>query len=146
MSAYPSFIPDIFDRPDLADDPRFYCIAETSKRIGEAVAVCDEIFAQHDSSYWIQRMEANDIAHEKLAHFTDVLKDEQAWANDFLQEYTYPNGEKTTFSSTPVSFGSIGKMPFQHAGQVGRDTDQILKQAGYSEEEISSLKASGAAK
>ena len=34
--------------------------------------------------YWIEKMEANDIAHEKLAHFTDVLKDEQAWANGFL--------------------------------------------------------------
>ena len=108
--------------------------------------MCDEIFAEHDSAYWIEKMEANDIAHEKLAHFTDVLKDEQAWANGFLQEYTYPGGEKTVFSSTPVSFGSIGELPFKHAGAVGGDTREVLKAAGYAEEEIEALVASGAAK
>ena len=143
---WPRICRDIFERPDLAEDPRFYCIAETNKRIGEAVAVCDEIFAEHDSAYWIGKMEANDIAHEKLAHFTDVLKDEQAWANGFLQEYTYPGGEKTVFSSTPVSFESIGELPFKHAGVVGGDTREVLKAAGYAEEEIEALVASGAAK
>ena len=143
---WPRICRDIFERPDLAEDPRFYCIAETNKRIGEAVAVCDEIFAEHDSAYWIEKMEANDIAHEKLAHFTDVLKDEQAWANGFLQEYTYPRGEKTVFSSTPVSFESIGELPFKHAGRVGENTRSILRAAGYAEEDIEALIVSGAAK
>lgn len=143
---WPRICRDIFERPDLAEDPRFYCIAETNKRIGEAVAVCDEIFAEHDSAYWIEKMEANDIAHEKLAHFTDVLKDEQAWANSFLQEYTYPRGEKTVFSSTPVTFESIGELPFKHAGRVGENTRSILRAAGYAEEDIEALIVSGAAK
>jgi len=137
---------DIFDRPELATDPRFYCITETNKRISEAVALCDDIFAQQNSAYWIEKMEANDIAHEKLAHFTDVLKDEQAWANDFLQEYTYPSGDKTVFSSTPVSFASVGKMPFRHAGKVGCNTIEVLTDLGYTEDEITGMKESGVAK
>ena len=143
---WPRICTDIFDRPDLAADPRFCCIAETNKRIGEAVAVCDEIFAQHDSSYWIEKMEKHDIAHEKLAHFKDVLTDEQAWANDFLLKYTYPCGETSVFSGTPVTFGSIDKLPFVHAGNVGRDTEQVLKQAGYTQEDIQEMLESGAAR
>lgn len=143
---WPIICTKIFERPDLATDPRFYCIAETNKRISEAVKVVDEIFIQHDSDYWDKKMIENDIAHEKLAHFKDVLKDEQAWANDFIQEYTYPNGEKTAFSSTPVCFGSIEKMPFTHGGNIGRDTREVLKKYNYSDEEIDSLIANGDAK
>lgn len=136
----------IFDRPDLANDPRFYCIAETNKRIDEAVRTLDEIFIQHDSAYWIERMEANDIAHEKLAHFKDVLKDEQAWANDFVQEYEYPCGEKSVVASTPVCFSSIDKLPFSHAGSVGADTRAVLKQLGYSDEQVEAMIAAGEVK
>lgn len=143
---WPIICTKIFDRPDLASDPRFYCIAETNKRIDEAVRTLDDIFIQHDSEYWDKKMVENDIAHEKLAHFKDVLKDEQAWANDFLQEYTYPCGEKTAFSSTPVCFSSIEKMPFKHSGSVGRDTKEVLKKFGYTDQMIDEMIAAGDAK
>ena len=115
-------------------------------KVLEAIQALDEIFAQQDSSYWIKLLLENDVAHEKLAHFKDVLKDEQAWANDYLLEYTYPSGDKTVVVGSPVSFGSIEKPSFKHGGNIGRDTDAVLAEAGYSEAEIAAMKESGVAK
>lgn len=142
---WPRICREIFERPELAEDPRFCCIAETNKRVAEAVKICEDIFIQHDSKYWIEKMEKNDIAHEKLAHFTDVLQDEQAWANHFLRKYTYPSGDTAVIANTPVHFDSTGVPDFRHAGAIGADTDQVLRSIGYSEERIQALKDAGAA-
>ncbi|MDO4269162.1 MAG: CoA transferase [Eubacteriales bacterium] len=143
---WPVICDRVLEHPELAVDPRFCNIRETNKHRAEAVAALDEIFIQHDSDHWVKRLEKYDIAHEKLAHFKDVLKDEQAWANDYLQEYTYPGGEKTVMIGTPVTFASMKDIPFKHSGAVGCDTDEVLKRIGYTESEIAALKAAGAAK
>ena len=142
---WPVICNHVLEHPELVTDPRFCNIRATNQHRAEAITILDEIFAQQDSDYWVQRLLEYDVAHEKLAHFKDVLEDEQAWANDYLQEYTYPDGNKSVVASTPVTFGSVGKPPFKHAGRLGRDTDEVLKEAGYTEEEITALKNSGAA-
>lgn len=142
---WPVICNHVLEHPELATDPRFCNIRATNQHRAEAIRILDEIFAQQDSGYWLERLLANDVAHEKLAHFTDVLKDEQAWANDYLQEYTYPDGNKSVVASTPVTFESLGKPSFRHAGKVGSDTDAVLEALGYTKEEIAALKASGAA-
>lgn len=111
----------------------------------EAVADLDKVFAEHDSTYWIDLFEKNDIPHEKLAHYKDVLTDEQAWANHFLLEHTYAGGERAVFANTPVNFASVGKPEFVPAGEVGADTSAVLAQLGYSPEEIQAMIASKAA-
>ena len=143
---WPVICTKVLGHPELVTDPRFCCIKETNKHRAEAIQALDEIFAQQDSSYWIKLLLENDVAHEKLAHFKDVLKDEQAWANDYLLEYTYPSGDKTVVVGSPVSFGSIEKPSFKHGGNIGRDTDAVLAEAGYSEAEIAAMKESGVAK
>ena len=143
---WPIICTKVLEHPELATDPRFCCIKETNKHRAEAIAALDEIFAQQDSNHWIKLLLENDVAHEKLAHFKDVLKDEQAWANDYLLEYTYPSGDKTVVVGSPVSFASIEKPTFKHGGTIGCDTDEILSNAGYTDAEIAKMKESGAAR
>lgn len=142
---WPKICRDIFKRPDLAEDPRYITIDVANNHKAEAVADLDLVFAEHDSAYWIAQFEANDIPHERLAHYKDVLADEQAWANNFLLEHTYAGGQKGVFASTPVSFASVGVPEFKPGGKTGADTDQVLAAAGYQPEEIESLKQCGAA-
>lgn len=143
---WPVICNNVLGHPELVTDPRFCNIKETNKHRAEAIQALDEIFITQNSDYWLEKLLENDVAHEKLAHFKDVLTDEQAWANDFLLEYTYPSGDKSVMAATPVTFGSIEKPSFKHTGALGIDTDVVLKGAGYIEEEIQALKECGAAK
>lgn len=143
---WPVICDKVLGHPELITDPRFCNIKETNKHRAEAVQALDEIFITQDSDYWIQKLLENDVAHEKLAHFKDVLKDEQAWANDFLQEYEYPTGDKAVVASTPVTFESMGAPSFHYAGRLGKDTVSVLKNAGYTEDEIHDLLERGIAK
>jgi len=141
---WPIVCEKVLDRPDLATDPRFIDYKACVANSGAAIGTVSDILATQDSAYWLERMVANDIAHEKLAHFRDVLKDEQAWANNYFIEYTYPNGEKAVFAQTPVTFGSIPEMPFKHGKRLGGDTADVLANLGYSAEQIKELSDKGA--
>lgn len=142
---FPIICEKIFERPDLAANPRYNTIAEANKRMPELVDIVGEIFATQDSSYWLERMTANDIAHEKVGHFKDVLTDEQAWANDYLIKYTYPSGDECVFPASPVDFASYPERPFAYAGSIGCDTRQVLQKIGYSDEQINAMIAAGEA-
>lgn len=142
---FPIICEKIFDRPDLAADPRYNTIAEANKRMEEVVQIVADIFATQDSDYWVEKMMANDIAHEKVGHFKDVLTDEQAWANDYLIKYTYPSGDECIFPAAPVDFASYPERPFVHAGKIGHDTRDILKTVGYTDAQIDAMIAAGEA-
>lgn len=137
---------EVFQQPELAEDPRFVNMDAAKNHVAEGVATLDAIFATRDSSYWVERMEELDIPVERLAHYKDVVKDEQAWANDFLREYTYAGGQRTVFSNTPVQFASVPDAGFRIGGKIGADTTAIMEKLGYAPEEIQNLLQAGAVK
>lgn len=137
---------EVFQQPELYNDPRFTTMNDVKDHVAEGVALLDSIFATQDSTYWVERMEALDIPVERLAHYTDVVVDEQAWANDFLLEHQYAGGEKAVFSNTPITFASVGKPDFKPGRALGADTASIMSKLGYSEEQIKALVEQGAVK
>ena len=114
--------------------------------MAEIVPILDKIFASQNRKYWVDLLTKADIAHECAAHFKDVIKDEQAWANNYLREHTYPGGQTGIFANTPVNFESVKEVPFEHAKDVGYHTRSILEQMGYSQEKIDVMNKQGAIK
>lgn len=100
----------------------------------------DGIFATKTRDEWMEIMTEYDVTAEKCAHFGDVIKDEQAWANDFLLKIDYKNGNKGILTSTPVRFESMGLPPMKLPGGVGCDSVEILKELGVSDEDIARFK------
>lgn len=135
---------EVFQRPELAEDPRFATMDTAKYHVAEGVTLLDSIFCTEDSTYWVERMEALDIPVERLAHYKDVVKDEQAWANGFLLEHTYAGGHRTVFSNTPVLFSSIPEPTFQVGRAIGADTSAIMEKLGYTADQIQTLVDSGA--
>lgn len=136
---WPKLCQNVFERPDLAEDPRYVTVEAANEHKAEQIAELDKVFAGQDSSYWIGLFEKYDIPHEKLAHYKDVLVDEQAWANNFLMEHTYAGDNRCVVSNTPVDFESVPENVFTPGRPLGADTAEVLAKAGLSEEEISEI-------
>jgi len=83
------------------------------------------------------------IAAVRMQRFSDVSKDEQAWANDYLEYMQFPDGTTGIMPTTPLEMESVGKAPTQPAGKVGEHTVEILKSLGYPPEKIDAMIASG---
>ncbi len=131
----------IFDIPELADDPDLATIS-SMKKTGKETAVVrrlEEAIVKRDSEEWIQIFLEHDIPYEIVRRISDIVKDEQAWANGYLEFAEYP-GTNTIVPVPPVKLSEYQRKPYQIQGGTGADTDSILSKAGYSETEIKQLK------
>ena len=117
--------------------------ATKSKHNAELLALFREVFATKDAAEWEKLFKENDLVAGIMHHFSDVCTDEQAWANDYLEEFIFRNGESCTMPRTPIRMGSIPFIPTPQAPLPGEHTDNILRAYGYNEEEILALKDRG---
>ena len=70
----------------------------------------------------------------------DVAGDEQALANGYLEEVTYPDGTKVMMPVPPMFLSNYDKRKLRPTGKMGENTDEILAGLGYSNETIEKMK------
>jgi len=103
----------------------------------------EKAFLTRDRDEWVNLLREEDIVSGTVAHFSDVSFDEQAWANGYLEEVHFRNGETCPMPRTPIHFASA-PLPSSPEGPLpGEQTDEILLSLGYSKEEILDLKTRG---
>lgn len=141
----------VLGRDDLVGDPRF-CTAAASKENGaELIQIISDEFAKHTQDEMVAMLTAADIAHERIQHVQEVLDDPQALDNQYIVPVTNPNGTVTKEAMTPIRFSleepaspeDIAPTVDCPAPLVGQHSAEILREYGYSEEEITALMNSG---
>lgn len=139
---YPGQFPrlaNMIGKPELADNPKFINISEAKKNEEELVSYFDEWYGQHSWSEVDAVLKSLDIAHSRINHFADVAHDPQAVVNGYVYPFTTRGGETEIMISSPVKFGEGGPFEHKNAPLVGEQTTEVLKELGYSDEEIAKL-------
>mgnify|MGYP003576216182 CR=1 FL=1 len=133
----------VVERPGFAQDP---CFAKVNARRENArllAGLLDEVFAQRDSAEWTARFHAEGLTVGVVARSEDALHDEQMRACGALVPADGIPGTGLTVSA-PFLVEGADKPRSRPAPAVGEHTDEVLRAAGYSEEEIARLRAGGA--
>lgn len=94
--------------------------------------------------WWMEQLEPYDTPTVPLAHFSDVSRDPQAWANDFIRNVEYPTGYTHRVPTTPFEMEHLEICELQPTKAVGQDTAKVLSELGYTEAQIAELTESGA--
>jgi CoA:oxalate CoA-transferase len=130
--------------PELIDDPRFARGYARYQNRGELEAMMEKAFQSQPSAYWLQRLRAEDVPASLVKDYAELANEEQVAANSYIVEQEHPRfgsqrviGLHVQLSETPGAVG--GGAPL-----LGADTERVLRQAGYSDEEIQRLQAEGA--
>jgi formyl-CoA transferase len=115
------------------------------KNARELVGILDEKFASRDRDEWIEHLKKEGCICTPVQSPREVTQDPQAFANNYFIEVDHPFWKRRVrqvgfpwdFSDTPPSW----RKP---APQLGEHTGVLLRELGYSKEEIEQLKTSGA--
>lgn len=125
-------------RPDLLDDPRFATPLLPKKEKAELFAILSEVFVTRTTAEWCTILAAAGQRFAPVRTYDEVAEDPQVWENGYLAEIDGGRvvGTPIRLSDTPASVG--GPPP-----ELGADTMAVLLDAGYSDEEVAELLASG---
>jgi cinnamoyl-CoA:phenyllactate CoA-transferase len=143
---FPRFIAAV-GRPELADDPNYFPIESVQAKGNNPLVynTVAEAMKQKTADEWKPILAAADVPFSKCQNFEELLEDPQAWANDCLCKIRYDNGNERVLVRQPVKFREQGLPDYPRGPYVGEHSVEILKEAGYSDEEIRSMLDSGAA-
>ncbi len=133
----------IIGREDLIDDPKFNSAAARAENADELYGIIKEAMLQRTSDEWLDFAREADIPMVRMQHFRELSYDEQALKNGYIQDVLYPSGVKYKIASSPIEMDSVGALSTCPTSRIGADTESVLKQYGFTDEQIREMKSHG---
>lgn len=126
---------------DMIGDPRYASRANFNKvEINKPVIErFEKIFATKTAQEWQKLFSDADLSCEILYGYDDILNDPQAIANDFIYKMEYANGKSSVLVRSCLRSQEMGLPEFRRGPMLGEHSTEILRELGYSGEEIRSM-------
>jgi crotonobetainyl-CoA:carnitine CoA-transferase CaiB-like acyl-CoA transferase len=130
-------------RDDLRRDPRFAGFAGRAANIDFVYAELARIFETRSTAQWIELLTKADVPVMPMHDLETILQDEHLVATDFFPVVNHPTEGairnmkvSATWSDTPAELVRLAPRLNEHG-------EEILRQAGFSTEEIAALVRGG---
>ena len=127
---------EIAGREDLKDDPRFESLATRVAHSEEVYGLLADIVATRTSAEWREALDAHDIPVQTVMTKEKLLEDEQLHATGFWRFEEHPTEGTLRMVDPPIRFSKTPSTIRSLPPQLGEQSVEILKEAGYSEEDI----------
>ncbi len=133
------------DRLEWLNDPRFATPALRHENIDDRLTLTQEVLASGSSAHWLERLEAHDVPCAPVLTRSQMVDHPQVTASGIVVELDHPQAGRlrqarpaATFSQTPTDLT-------RGAPVLGAHTEAVLTDAGFTAQEIATLRAEGVA-
>jgi len=128
---------------ELLRDPRFEDISKVMEDRPLLVERFDRVFASKTRSEWITILRAKGLMFGPVQQIEDVINDPQALSNGYVVDFDHPSLGKVKIPGYPIQFSGSSAGTRTSAPSLGEHTDSIMKELGYSDEEIAEVRQTG---
>ncbi len=122
------------------DDLRFATPASREANAGLLIPILDAIFAARDQAEWRRILDEAGLIFGIVADMEELHEDAQILASEALVPFT--DGSSLTVNS-PLWIAGQEKVQPRPAPVVGQDSEAVLRNYGYGEDEIRALREAG---
>jgi itaconate CoA-transferase len=132
------FCRSVIGRPDLLDDDRF---RTTELRRTHRLAldeIVEGIIGERPHDVWLARLAESRLPHGQINGIAGVLAHEQTKARGMIREVDSPVGIVPTIASPLRLSDSPARL--EPIPALGQDTEAVLRELGYTEEDLADLR------
>jgi crotonobetainyl-CoA:carnitine CoA-transferase CaiB-like acyl-CoA transferase len=133
----------VLGREDLADDPRF--ADATARRVNRdsLTGVLDTEFTHETTQHWLSRLQGL-LPAAPVYDLAQALDNPFAAAIGMVRTLPHPARPGFRALANPIKLDGE-RLPSRPAPALGEHTEEVLRGAGFTSQQIESLRASGAA-
>ncbi|MDH3705607.1 MAG: CoA transferase [Acidimicrobiia bacterium] len=133
----------LIGRPELIDDDRFMGVFLEDAPKRELFGILDDVLVTRTTAEWDELFRANDVRFAPVRTYADVMADEGAHANGYLQVVDHPEWGEVVMPGTPVALSDTPAVPGKLAPELGQHTEEVLLETGYDWEDIGPMRDAG---
>ena len=130
-------------RPEWIEDPRFKTAELRQINIDDRLNLTQEALATFSTADALARLDAEDVPCVPVVTRREMIDHPQITANDIVQELEHPQAGTLRQSRPAARFSGTPVEMRRGAPVLGVDTDDVLAEFGFSEDEIAALHAAG---
>jgi crotonobetainyl-CoA:carnitine CoA-transferase CaiB-like acyl-CoA transferase len=136
----------ILGREDLLDDPRFESAGARAGNIDLLYALLEREAPSKTVQEWVDALEAASIPVAPVRGLADLVADPHLNAVRMFESLDHPEAGPIRRTRRGPKLGSAAASELRRPPSLGEHTHEVLEDAGFSEDEISKLIESGAAR
>ena len=133
----------VIGRDDWGKDERLKDLDGRRKHSMELLPQLEELFMQRPRAEWLAILSAADVPAAPVHDPADVWEDPQIKHRDLLWEFDDKDGTHRRMFGWPVKFGRNPPTLRNPSPEQGANTDEVLRDAGYSAEQLGDLRRQG---
>jgi len=130
--------------PELIDDPRFKTLGDRSKNRKQMNAEIDRVLVKKSSAEWIEALNAAGVPSGPILNIKEVFENEQVKHLGLAQPVRHRALGEMKVQAPPATLSRTPGAIRRAAPEHGEHTDDILRELGYSTDDIAALRKDAA--